>query len=81
LGVFVLTVVPAILALMELIVNLKNLRSICNWNRDYQEEKESFASSEEEKKDESVDLLKNQVSGDSLVEKEITLSSSEDDSH
>lgn len=34
-AVFILTIVPAIFALIELIVNLKNLRTICNWNRDY----------------------------------------------
>jgi len=78
--VFVLMVLPAVLALMELINNFKNLSQICNWNRDYQEEKDSFESSEESLKDESVDLLKGKPQEDSLVEKSITIDSSEDGS-
>lgn len=74
--VFILTIVPAGLALFEFTLGLRNLRGVCNWTRDYKEEKESFDSSEEEIKNDS-DLLKNN-SDDSLVEKEITLSSEEE---
>jgi hypothetical protein len=77
--VFILTIVPAGLALFEFILGLKNLRGVCNWTRDYKEEKQSFDSSEEEEKKNDSDLLKNN-SDDSLVEKEITLSSDEDKS-
>jgi lysyl-tRNA synthetase class I len=59
------------------LAGLKNLRGVCNWTRDYKEEKEAFESSEEDVKNESDDLLKGQLSEDSLVEKEITLSSEE----
>ena len=70
--VFILTVVPAVLALIELVRSLKNVRQVCNWNRDVKDEKEEFDSSEEEgdgKDDGSMDKQKNQVSEDSLVEK------------
>jgi hypothetical protein len=81
-AVFILTLVPAILALMEFLVSLRHISKICNWKRDYQEEKESFASSDEDRpqKDESDDLLRGEGDSDeSLVEKEITLSDSEED--
>ena len=45
LAVFILVIVPAVLTLMEIVLGLKNIRQVCNWNRDYKDEKESFESS------------------------------------
>mmetsp|Transcript_19785 Transcript_19785/g.14521 ORF Transcript_19785/g.14521 Transcript_19785/m.14521 type:complete len:226 (-) Transcript_19785:222-899(-) len=78
--VFILVLVPTILAVLEILNNFRHLSQICNWNRDYQEEKDSFESSEEELKEESVDLLKGKGDDDDLVEKSITLDSSEEPS-
>jgi len=80
--VMILIIVPPILAFMELIRMLRYLRDICNWKRDMKDEEESFGSSEPSKKEdsnESKDLLKHEKTEDSLVEKEISLSSSEEE--
>ena len=86
--VFLLTIVPACLALLEFLVSLRHIREICNWKRDYFDEKESFVSSEEnsleaaeakKKANLSEDLIRGEGDTDeSLVEKEITLSDSEE---
>ena len=81
--VFLLTVVPPIIAFIEFVRMLRYVRDVCNCKKDYKEEKESFGSSEnsfEKKKDESVDFLKDyDKSEESLVEKEITMSSEDED--
>lgn len=56
--VFFLTVVPAVLALLSLLASFRDFAKICNWKRDFQDEKEQFDSSEEEL-NETDDLLKN----------------------
>ena len=48
--VFILTIVPAILTFIEFLRSLKYFRKICNWKRDYEEEKDTFDSSIEEMK-------------------------------
>lgn len=57
---------------------LRNFKQICNWNRDYQEQKPEYDSSEDEL-NESEDLLKDQVTEDSMVEKSVSISDTSDD--
>ena len=70
---------------MEFVKNLKYLRQICNWKRDYKDDKDKFESSEEsfdsqKGKKSDDDLLRNkQNTSDSMIEKEVTLSSEEDE--
>lgn len=71
---FLLTIIPAGLALLALLLSLRYIGQICNWKRDYQEEKEQFESSEEE--EDSSNLIKKSTESNSLVEKEITIDSS-----
>jgi len=57
--VALLTIVPAVLALIELLKSFKHFKKICNWKRDKVDEKDEDASSEEDRNNGSVDLLKN----------------------
>jgi hypothetical protein len=58
---------------------MRYFKQVCNWKKTYKEEKDLNESSDEDK-DTSVDLLKrNKVTEDSLVEKEISISSTSED--
>ena len=82
-----LTITPTIFLLVELLRSFKDFKRICNWKRDYEEKKGEFDSSDDEgiakasgkDKKEDIDLLKDQVTEDSLVEKEISLTDSEEE--
>jgi hypothetical protein len=79
--VTIMTVVPAIVTIIEFVRILRYIREICNCKKDKRELKDSWESdSVTEKSNESVDFLKDENrSEDSLVEKTITLSDSEED--
>lgn len=55
--VTVLAAIPAALTILEIVRSMRNFKQICNWNRDYNEQKVDFESSEEEL-NETEDLLK-----------------------
>ena len=87
-AVLLLTVVPPIVAFMEFVRMLRHVREICNWTREYKDDKESFESTlseeEEAKEQESEDLIKGEgekESMESMVEREITVSSEEGDEY
>ena len=55
--VFLLTVIPAGLALFALLLSLRYFGKVCNWKRDYQEQQDTFDSREESDEHSSKDDL------------------------